>query len=56
MDGLKKLGLVMLTMVCFVAIILFGCGIIASVTDHGFLLYIIWFIVAAKLFKGLMNK
>lgn len=56
MNELKRIGLVMLTMICFIGIIMIGCGIISAITEHGFLLYIIWFIVAAKLFKGLINK
>ena len=55
-DELKKMGLKLLALFGFIAFFLFGCGVIAAITEHGLILYIIWLVVSAKLFKGLMDK
>ena len=55
-NELKEFGMKLLALFGFIAFFLFGCGVIAAITEHGLVLYIIWLIVSAKLFKGLMNK
>lgn len=53
---MKELLLKIVAMIGFLIIFLIGCGIFKAVIPHGSLIYIIWLIVAVKLFKGLMNK